>query len=252
MKAKIDLGFRSLVLLSALAILASCNLYSKFGSTGSDEAKIEEALHCLHDGNYACAIENYTALADTTERAKRLCQVNLARAGLTLSVLINTLGSNTGNSDVLGKVANAVIPWTQEKQTAVEAAATPCDTYFAVDTAAQYGKVLLGLSAIMNCAVGMAKSDQFVATSSADTACTTAGNGDGVVTPADISDQTDGTITTKGMCSADVTACRDRLVTVSSATGGDANIDQVVGGVGANSGLTSDGMRGVLRTKTAN
>ncbi len=232
--------------------LASCNLYSKFGSTGSDEGKIEEALKCLHDGNYPCAIENYTALSDATEKARRLCQVNLARAGLTLNVLINELGSGTDSATALGDLGTAIMPWTQEKQTAVEAAASPCDTYYNTDTSSQYGKVLSTLSGLMDCAVRLAKADQFQASSDGDTTCTTPGNADGQVTASDVSDQTNGTITTGGMCTSDATACKNRIVTTSGTSGGDANLDALIGQLTSLTGAsTGDAIRNILRTKVA-
>jgi hypothetical protein len=251
---------RSLALASLSAVLVSCNLYTPFGSTRTDEGKVEQALKCLHESpaDYACAIENYSAISDATEKNRRLCQVNLARAGLTLSVMINTLGSGTGDASVLGEVANAIIPWTQEKDTAVEALTEPCDAYAAATAASeatdddQFGSALRGLSAVMACAVRMAKTDQFVGSSDSDTECTTAGNGDKVVTSEDISDNADGTISAKGMCSADAIKCRDRLATVGSG-GGDQNISDLLAQFSSLTGVSAaDAVRNLLRTKTAN
>lgn len=252
MNQKIDLLFRSLLMVFLTLGLASCNLYSKFGSSGSDEGKIEEALKCLHDGDYACAIANYSALADATEKARRLCQVNLARAGLTLPVLINELGSGTDSATALGDLATAILPWTQEKQTAIEDAASPCDTYYAADTASQYGKVLSTLSGLMDCAVRLAKTDQFVAKSDGDTECTTAGNGDSKITAADVSDQSNGTITTGGMCTSDATVCKNRISATSGSSGGDQNLDALISQLTGLTGVsTGDAIRNILRTKVA-
>lgn len=252
MNPKIDRLFRTLAMVFFTAALASCNLYSKFGSTGGDDGKIEEALKCLHDGDYACAIEQYNAIVDTTEKAKRLCQVQLARAGLTLNVLITQLGSS---STSLGELAEAIMPWTQEKQTAIEAAATPCDDFntaaaaSGVSETAKYGELLRSMSGVMNCAVRVAKTDQFVASSDADTTCTTAGNGDGQITPEDISDNTNGTITAKGMCTADAKSCAERLNAVGTDSS-DGELDGVLGQLAAAAGFTAgDAIRNELRTK---
>jgi hypothetical protein len=259
MKSKIDFGFRALLSLFVAALITSCNLYSKFGSVGSDETKIEEALKCLHDGDYDCAIANYSALSDATQKARRLCQVQLARAGLTLSVLINTLGKNSASADVLGSVANAVIPWTQEKETAIAALEVktgsaysgPCDTFYQADTTSQYAQTLFTLSGIMSCAVRMAKADQLVGNSDSDVACATAGNLSSKVTAEDISDNADGSIAAKGMCSADAVLCKDRFLEVSKATGGDAEISQALNQLSSLTGASdAQAIRALLRSKT--
>lgn len=253
MRTKTELFFRSLVFFGLSGLLASCNLYTGFGTAGSDEAKIEQALSCLHDNNYDCAIENYGKLSDATEKNRRLCQVNLARAGLTLSVLINKLGSGTGSASALGDLATAILPWTQVKQTAIEAAAAPCDAYYAASTTSKINQVLEVLSGVMDCAVRLAKADQFVAKSDADTACTTAGNNDGKVTAADVADNGNGMITATGMCTADAKACKDRIsATKGAAQGGDGDLDALINQLTTLTGVsTGDAIRNILRTKVA-
>lgn len=253
MNKNIALALRSLVMACLLVGLASCNIYSKLGSLGSDEAKIEEAMKCLHEGDFDGAIVQYTALEDTTERARRLCQVQLARAGLTLSVMINQLGSGTSSASILGDLATAILPWTQEKLTAVVAAVTPCGDYLKANATSQYAKVLVSLSGVMDCAVRLAKTDTLVASSDGDTACTTAGNGDGKIDASDVSTSTNGTITTgTGMCTADATACKDRLLATAGGKGGDANIDEIVAQLTTFTGVTAgDALRKILRSKVA-
>ncbi len=254
MNQKKQIVFRALTAITLVLALASCNIYSKFGSTGSDEGKTEEALKFLQQNppDYDGAIEQYSALSDTNEKNRHLCQVNLARAGLTLPVLINDLGSGGGDATAIGDLATAILPWTQEKQTAVEAAAAPCDAYIAAAPTLQFAKILQTLSGLMDCAVRLARTDQFVARSNGDTTCTTAGNNDGAVTRADVSDQTNGTITTSGMCTADAVACKNRIVSTGGVTSGDTDVDGLAGQLTTLTGFaTGDAIRNFLRTKVA-
>jgi hypothetical protein len=252
MNQKIELAFRSFATVFALVGLASCNLYSGLSSVGTDQGRVEEALKCLHDGDYECAIAQYTALENTDERNRRLCQVQLARAGLTLPVLINQLGSGTEESSSLGDLAQAILPWTQEKQTAVEAAAVPCDAYFAAAPTSELAQVLSTLSGAMDCAVRLAKTDTLVASSDTDTVCTTPGNKSGTITADDVSDNADGSITAVGMCTTDATACKTRIAATSGAGGGDENLDSLVGQLtGLTGASTGTAIRSILRTKVA-
>lgn len=254
MKKNLDLVFLSVAL---AVILVSCNLYSPLTSTGSDEARIEEALKCLHDGDYQCAIENYSALSDPKEKARRLCQTNLARAGLTLSLLIQTLGDSQSTSDpaLLGVIANKLIPWDATKQTAAEEAKKNCTQYKTEAVAGtteeqEFGDVLNTLGAFIDCTTRMAKVDQLVSADNTDD-CTTPGNKDGKVTANEITaDTVAGSISAgqPGMCKADVEACLADFSAVNSS--GDAELKNALDQLPPelkNSGTATDLARKAVR-----
>lgn len=198
----------ALVGVATLSLVVACNLYAPLAANSSVDDHLEEAQKCLHEGNFACAVENYSKLPDGDLKNQKLCTVNMARAGFTLSSLINTV---TKKSDgVLGELANNVIPWSEERKTAADDAKTYCASYKASSASGDLGVLLGSLSVLLHCANRMSKADQFQATSNSDTECTTAGNKDGVVDESDISPNADGTVSasTPGMCAADVEDCR--------------------------------------------
>lgn len=210
----------------------SCNLYGPFGSIGSDEDHMEEALKCLHQtpADFDCAIAHYSILSDANTKNQKLCTVYLARAGLTLSALVNNFEAASGGiTQAFGSLANSVAPWSTAKQTSLELAVTVagddaaadisgvCKTYYdaavaSSDTTLQnYGQLLLALGYFMDCSMRMAKTDQKV--------CTAAGQvigdatditGDNSITQSDIGPATGAlSATDTGMCDDEVERCMD-------------------------------------------
>src|SRR4051794_17305812 len=102
---------RSLLRFSAsiavVPLLVSCNLYSPFESDSSDQDHLEVARKCEHQGDYACAVDEYMKLSDGNAKELKLCVANLGRAGFTLTALINTF--KTPNVKVLGNIANQLL-----------------------------------------------------------------------------------------------------------------------------------------------
>lgn len=191
-----------------LTFLLGCNVYSPFVGSGSDEDRVEAARKCLHEGDYQCAITFYSEIESEELRNRKLCEVYLSQGGMTLNVLINTIISS--NSNMLGELAQSLVPWTQEKSDSFDQAKTYCTAFeqVATTTVSLNSAVLLkSISLFTHCAIRIAKTDKYVATSNADTACNTAGNSSGTITTDDITTNSDGSITSTGMCATDVTAC---------------------------------------------
>jgi hypothetical protein len=175
---------------AVLPLVVSCNLWRPFTSAHSDEDYIEEAQRCLHHNDFGCAAQNYSMLSDRELRLEKLCAVNLAGAGFTISNLVNTISTDTDH--VLGNLAEATLPWSPSKKAFADAAKAVCEDYQdAVSSAPQakrdLGILLKTLSLFMHCANLIAKTDQFVSHDTNDTDCDKAGNGDGQITQADVS-----------------------------------------------------------------
>ena len=211
----------------SLPLLLACNIYSPLSSVSSDEDRIEEALVCLHAGDFECAIANYEALTPGEERNRRLCTAHMARAGLTINSLINLFEDK--NAQVVGALANALGTWSSVKQAASESAVTACADYAANTTNTDFAVLLQNLSLVVSCATLMAKTDQFVADASDDETCDTAGNNDGQITKEDIGGNEAGLIVTTGMCPADVVACRTSLTQADVAGLNTAKLDEIEG-----------------------
>lgn len=199
--------------LLSLPLYLSCNIYTPLSSPGTDEEYLEEARACLHSGDYACAVENYGKLSDGPVKNEKLCIVNIARAGLGLSTLVETLTNEESQEAFLGQMANRLLPFTEEKQTAAEAAVTNCALLSSDDT----GNLLKTLSYMVDCGNRLAKTDTLVAISDGGTTTcnsTTAGNGDGEITSVDIGGNAlTGALSAgePGMCAADVQTCLNDL-----------------------------------------
>lgn len=112
---------------AVLPLVLSCNLWRPFTSAHSDEDYIEEAQRCLHNNDFACAAENYGKLSDAELRLEKLCSVNLAGAGFTISNLVNTI--STDSDHVLGNLAEATLPWSDAKKAFADAAKDNCGQY---------------------------------------------------------------------------------------------------------------------------
>lgn len=211
-------GARAAVSLYCLASLTSCNIYGPLDFASSDEAHLEAALKCLHEHDYDCAIEEYNQISDNSLKQQKLCVVNLTKAGFTLSMMINTLKQQ--NDNMLGTLAQALIPWTATKASATAAAQTACTTYsgLAVGTTAANLSVLLETVArTANCAIHMARADLFREDSNG--ACNLTGDSDGIMEQSDISVDNTGAVSggNPGMCQEDVQVCSNTIASVSPA-----------------------------------
>ncbi len=201
------------ITLCTLLLLAtsSCNIWEPFDG---EPDILEAAFQCLHAQNYACAIEKYNLLPDGTLKSQKLCTTYLTKAGISTSILINTMQESTF---MMGKLANQLVPWSSTKQADIGQAVTHCTAYRTAVVGTTYednGKLLTSLAAITDCSLRMAKSDLFQSTTGADcdTAAAGATSNNGVIERGDISETSDGNL--PGMCDADADACRDNLQNV--------------------------------------
>lgn len=212
---------KHLVLFFVLPVLVSCNIYSPFAQRGSTEDLLEEGQKCLHNNDYPCAIEAYNAIPDALVKNEKLCKVYLTQGGMTLPFLINTVTKNS--SKMLGELSQGLSPWTEGKSDSLDRAKTSCADYVTQATASgnaialNQSTLLRSISLLVHCAIRVAKTDLYVATSESDTTCNTAGNRDGAITQADITTTTNGTIATTGMCGTDATMCTTDISTMSPA-----------------------------------
>ncbi len=101
------------VFIFSILAIAACNIYKPLSKAQSTEDIIEDAQKCLHDNDYACAIENYLKLPSGELRAQKLCTVSLARGGFTLTALINVI--QTRSNKMLGLLANTLAPFSDAK-----------------------------------------------------------------------------------------------------------------------------------------
>lgn len=196
-----------------LFVLLRCNVYAPLRSASSDADYLEEATKCLHDNDAACAAEQYEKLSNADLKNEKLCTLYVSEAGLGLSAIpaIKEAGAK-----MLSAIAGKLLPWSQVKSDASDKAVTYCTNLAASPSAGDLSTLLKFISILTHCSTRIAKTDQFVASSNSDTACTTAGNGDGKITQSDIGDGALGTITSKGMCSADVRTCITDLASMST------------------------------------
>ncbi|MBY0372229.1 hypothetical protein K2X33_16225, partial [bacterium] len=209
------------VTLGVLPLVLSCNLYQPLSSAGDSVDEIlEEARSYLHAGDYAGAITQYERLPTGELRTEKLCVVNLARGGLDLSVMMETLTNNTSDASftMLGQLANDLVPFTDEKLTAAETARTQCAA-FTVTT--RTTKLLKILSLFVDCGMRMARTDKWVSDTGGVTAScnsTTPGNNSGAITDADIGGNGGGTLSAgfPGMCDYDALQCASDLDTAAN------------------------------------
>jgi hypothetical protein len=203
---------------SIVAALVSCNIYAPFDSKSSDNDYVEAAQKCLHNNDYSCAVENYSKINSAELKSQHLCLVYLAKAGFTISALVNTVKNNS--QTMLGTLATQMIPWSSQKTADAASAMTQCDAYAGFAASGQTGILLKDLSHLVDCATQLAKSDQFIGSAPGDTTCTTAGNRDGKVSKADVNSGGVANV----MCDADAVRCATDFNTMdTSSLGSDLN-----------------------------
>lgn len=163
------------------------------------EDYLEEAIKCLNDGDFECAVEQYKGIPDAEERGRRVCIGYLAKAGLTLKGFLNTV--NQPNNVYLGTLAQVFVPWSQSRETDSNEAKRECATYAATTTNTGMGSLLKFIGNSIHCSIRMAKSDSVVAGSNGEGSCNQSGNNDQKITKSDILNAP------TGMCREDVITC---------------------------------------------
>lgn len=219
---------KNILSLLVLPVLISCNVYSPFAQRSSTADLLEEGQKCIHNNDYPCAVEAYSAIPDPEVKNEKLCMLNLTQGGMTISFLQNTITQNSGK--MLGNLAQGLVPWSQAKSDALDAAKTACANYVSTASTtvgANQATLLKSISLLIHCAIRIAKTDQFVATSESDTACNTPGNGNGTVSQSDVSDNANGTISATGMCAADALACTSDISGMSGSSLSAAGLNDI-------------------------
>ncbi len=215
------------------SLITSCNLYSPLQGGGSELDHLEVAQKCLTDGNYVCAAAEYNALAEGQLKQQKLCTLYITQAGFGLSQLINVF--TNANSKVLGKIANAILPYNAAKLDAIDKAKTACTAFNTLVKAGtvtsdkQLGALLSTLSLFTSCGVRLGKATTGMATSDTDTACTTTSTTPNSVSAATVSAAGDGSVSAgqPGMCPADAIQCAIDLTSVDAASIRAAGFDDV-------------------------
>lgn len=221
------------VTLPVLFLGLSCNVYSPLNSPSTAAQYEEEALKYLHDGDYAKAIENYGKLPAGQARFEKLCTAYMAESGLGISQLIKIISDRGTGAELMGKLAQAFIPWTAKGQAAAEGARANCKELDTTGSSAKLNTLLRTLGYLADCSMRMARTDQLVTTD--DVNCSTAGNGDGVLTPSDISASALGTVSTgnPGMCKDDVLECTSDLNAIAASALTDAGLGDIADNISA-------------------
>jgi hypothetical protein len=202
--------FRPAAQLLAVLLLASCNIYAPFNSKSSEIDYVEEGTKCLNQGDFACAIANYQSLPDGDLKNQKLCTGYLAKAGLTLNVLLNIVTQQ--NQTMIGALAQALIPWSATRQSDAENAKSFCVTYQTANPTNSNAALFATMGYLVDCAVVMAKTDQYVGVDDNDAVCNTAGNNNGTLTSSDIS----GTGAANFMCTQDTITCGYDIAEIST------------------------------------
>lgn len=226
----------SLVLAFAglLFVISACNIYKPFASSTGEQAYLDKAQECLHGGDYDCAIENFLKLSDGEQKEKKLCTAYLGRAGVTLNVLLNVVTQN--NSEMIGALANALVPYTAAKLADAESARTHCANYGALPGTGDTGVMLLALGYMTDCGTRVAKTDQIHGANDGDPVCTTSVTPDGEITKSDIN-----TAGPTMMCSTDVTECSDDFAAIDAGAVGGAGLSELSGALGQVPGAITGG-----------
>lgn len=204
-----------------LFLFSACNVWSPLEAENDSEALIEAAQKCLHDGDYDCAIEKYLALPVGELRDRKLCTGYLVKGGFTLNSFLNVVSLDS--SDMLGALAQSLVPWSEDRGDAAANAYTHCKAFGEYSTSGSLGVLLKTMGAYVDCASRISRTDLWVATSNADTSCSTPGNGDEIITQSDLG-PAGGSISSgnPGMCASDVNACVEELSDLdSSGTSGE-------------------------------
>lgn len=215
---------KSILIITVLlgSVLTSCNLYYPLDAKSTEQDHLEIAQKCLTSGDFACAEVEYNALTTPSLKNQKLCTLYISQAGFGLSQMIKL--SNNANAQVLGTIANAILPYTAAKLAAVDKAKTYCSAFNDIaknSTAddAKLGALLKTLSLFTSCAVRLARTTSVMATSDTDTACSTPSTSPNAVTRNSITTLGDGSLSpaAPGMCSADAVQCANDLITADSA-----------------------------------
>jgi len=210
--------------------LVSCNIYAPFDSKSDSNDYIEAAQKCLHDNDYACAVENYNSLPAGELKSQRLCVVYLAKAGFTINALIGTVKTNSAT--MLGTLAEALVPWDATKSADVNEATVNCAAYAAFPGSGQTGVLLKNVAYLVDCATQLAKTDVLLGSSAADTTCTTAStSGDGLIRQADINAGGVGAT----MCLTDAVRCTTDFAAMDTASLG-SSLNDVKAAITATNG----------------
>jgi hypothetical protein len=250
---------RILAWVSFLPILTCCNVYAPLSTVNTDEDYREQAESCLQQSDYSCAISNYNKLSDPTEKGQDLCTVDMSQAGMSLSALVNVVTNQSTGTQLLGALAQQLIPWGTTKAAAATSAVTQCNGIPNNSNSASLNNFLQVLSLILDCSTRMAKTDQYVAVSDSDTTCDTPGNNNGLIEAVDISvDPSGGPLSSSspGMCTTDVTACVNDISEAAVLTNAlqDAGLGDLAGNLvpvaAALDSLNGDAAREALRSFT--
>ena len=118
--------------LFAFITLTSCNMFESIADKDSDEAKYQEAIMLIDDGNYdeALIILNQLPASDEITGLKASC--NSGSAGIDLVNLVSLLSDNTDNSDSL-EVFGSLVGNDEGKITADEISDKLTDLNTAID-----------------------------------------------------------------------------------------------------------------------
>ncbi len=218
---------KKFIYLLAVVMLSGCNVFEPFDTKSTTNDLMELATQCLDNGDFGCAINYYNQLPAGLQRDQNLCVVYLAKAGMTIDTLINIInaGSNSNSQMVLGQVAQAMMPWSSTQSSDIQSAVTSCNN-FSTDTSADTTAALLvAISYFTDCAVRIARTDQFVGgTPTADggnasnnddhdTVCMTPGLQAGKVTAEGVGYDGLSPLQT-GMCQTDVVQCQSDIQNV--------------------------------------
>jgi hypothetical protein len=209
---------RSLIALLCIPFCISCNVFAPFNTENSTEDIIEVAQQCEAQGDYNCAVYNYLKLPDSDLKNTKLCLGYMASAGLTLNSIVNTLVNQSNSAYVIGIFAQSLMPWNAARSTNASTAVNYCNA-IAGPNATTTGILLQTVSLLVDCAVRMGKTDQFLATSDLLTdSCSTAGPNTGILTALDIAVASTGLATPSqpGMCPNDVQACKTDILSIQS------------------------------------
>lgn len=217
---------RFFVVAVPICVLAGCNLYAPFNTDSTPTDYLEEATKCLDEGNFACAIQDYNQLPDGSLKDQKLCTGYLAKAGLTINVLLNIITQQ--QQTMMGSLANAILPWSATQGSDSNNAKENCIAFATESPTDPNAPLLQAMGYIMDCAVLMAKTDQFVGSSDTDSSCTTPGLNQGKIVQADIIN-TDGNV----MCSADAVTCGNDLYAVAQPAFQAALNDAGLGNIGS-------------------
>ncbi len=193
---------KKIICLLAVVTLSGCNLWAPFDGGSSSQDYLEKATKCLDDGDFSCAISNYSSLPNGDFRNKKLCMAYLAKTGVTLNVLLNIVTEKSDN--MLGSLAQALVPWDETKASDAVSGLTSCQAYFATNSTDSTAALLDTMGLLTDCSIRIAKTDQFLAMSNGGACNVPSTSNDGLITQSDIQA---GSNLAPFMCEADVQAC---------------------------------------------